>query len=93
MERPIRSIVKALTWQGLGLLSMTGITYLMTGSLLTGGAVALSGAASGAALYVLHERAWARIRWGLADAGRLAARDARDRAFPTSRSRPSRQAR
>jgi uncharacterized membrane protein len=72
MERPIRSIAKALTWQVLGLTSMTGITYLLTGSLLTGGAVALAGAASGAALYIVHERAWARIRWGIAEAQRLA---------------------
>jgi uncharacterized membrane protein len=66
METPIRSLAKAVTWQALGLLTMTAITYALTGSLATGGAVALLGAASGMITYVLHERLWARIRWGLA---------------------------
>ena len=75
METPIRSLAKAVTWQLSGLVTMTAITWAFTGSLATGGAVAVGGAITGAALYVLHERIWARIRWGLRpvrirDAGR-----------------------
>jgi len=66
MEKPIRSMAKAATWQALGLAVMTAITFAATGSLATGGAVALTGAAVGTVLYVVHERLWARIRWGLA---------------------------
>jgi len=72
METPLRSLAKALTWQALGLLTMTAITWMLTGSLATGGAVAGLGAVTGAAAYVLHERVWARIRWGLETAQRAA---------------------
>ena len=75
METPLRSLVKAVTWQALGLVTMTAITFALTGSLATGGAVALSGAATGAVVYVVHERIWARIRWGLDEAQRLVGRD------------------
>ncbi len=75
MDTPLRSLAKALTWQASGLLMMTAITWFLTGSLATGGAVAGLGAVTGAAAYVLHERAWARIRWGLETAQRLAAAD------------------
>ena len=75
METPLRSLVKAVTWQALGLVTMTVITSALTGSLATGGTVAMVGAVMGAAFYVLHERIWARIRWGLDEAQRLALRD------------------
>ncbi|SNS58133.1 DUF2061 domain-containing protein [Tropicimonas sediminicola] len=63
-ETALRSIVKATTWQILGLVVMTLITWAITGSVATGGAIALAGAACGMLTYVLHERVWARIRWG-----------------------------
>ncbi|NDR56892.1 DUF2061 domain-containing protein [Aliiruegeria sabulilitoris] len=63
-ETPRRSFVKALTWQAMGLVVMTAITWTVTGSAGTGGAIALLGAASGMVTYMLHERAWARVRWG-----------------------------
>lgn len=75
METPLRSLAKAVTWQALGLVTMTVITFALTGSLATGGAVALLGAVLGAVFYVLHERIWARIRWGLDEAQRFARGD------------------
>ena len=63
-DSPRRSIVKALTWQAVGLLVMTTITWLVTGSVTTGGAIALLGAATGMVTYVLHERLWAQVGWG-----------------------------
>lgn len=63
-DTPVRSIVKALTWQAVGLLVMTLITWGVTGSVATGGTIALLGAAAGTATYVLHERIWAHVRWG-----------------------------
>lgn len=72
METPLRSVVKAVTWQALGLVTMTGVTFAVTGSLATGSAVAVAGAAAGAVCYVLHERIWARVSWGLHQAQRIA---------------------
>ncbi|RYH11538.1 DUF2061 domain-containing protein [Tropicimonas sp. IMCC6043] len=63
-DPPARSIVKALTWQAMGLVVMTAITWAVTGSVATGGAVALLGAATGTVTYLLHERLWARLGWG-----------------------------
>ena len=67
MDRPVRSLAKAATWQIMGFVSMTAITYAITGSLTDGGLVALGGAIAGSASYMLHERVWARIRWGQQD--------------------------
>lgn len=64
MESTTRTIVKAATWQATGLLTGTLIAYVFTGSFTASGGIALSGAASGAIFYVLHERLWARVGWG-----------------------------
>ncbi|MNL14838.1 hypothetical protein D3C87_1357980 [compost metagenome] len=64
MESPARSIVKAITWQLLGLVTMTALAWLATGSLAAAGGLAISGALSGFVCFVLHERLWARISWG-----------------------------
>jgi len=64
MDRPQRTFVKAITWQALGLSTMTGVGYAVTGSVGAGGSIALVGAGIGTVFYVIHERLWARIRWG-----------------------------
>lgn len=64
METRRRSLVKALTWQLLGLLSMSLIGFLFTGSLSSGSALAVASAIVGFAMYLAHERIWAAIRWG-----------------------------
>jgi uncharacterized membrane protein len=64
MESPTRSIVKAVTWQLLGLLTMTLLAWFATGSLSAAGGLAISAAAVGFVCFVLHERIWARIPWG-----------------------------
>ncbi|MEV8465189.1 DUF2061 domain-containing protein [Fluviibacterium sp. DFM31] len=63
-DTPLRTLAKTLTWQGLGLLTMTLIGLAITGSVSAGGTIALIGAGVGAVCYVLHERLWARVRWG-----------------------------
>jgi uncharacterized membrane protein len=68
-ETPMRSIVKAATWQGLGLVVMTFISWAITGSVTAGSAIALLGMAVGLVTYVLHERLWARVHWGCAPGG------------------------
>ena len=64
METPRRSFVKAVIWTLIGLITMAVVGVLMTGSLGTGGALALINSGLGILLYVVYERIWARIRWG-----------------------------
>ncbi|MEM9148505.1 MAG: DUF2061 domain-containing protein [Pseudomonadota bacterium] len=64
MEHPARTLVKALTWQASGLVAMSVIGFALTGSWSVGGQLALVSAATGFALFFLHERIWAGIAWG-----------------------------
>ena len=64
METNKRTIAKAFCWQAVGLIVMTIIGYIFTGSAGEGGALALTSAVVGLVHYFLHERAWARVRWG-----------------------------
>lgn len=64
MDTKKRTIAKAFCWQGVGLIVMTIIGYIFTGSASAGGALALTSATVGLVNYFLHERLWARVRWG-----------------------------
>lgn len=64
METTTRMVVKALSWQLLGLIVMAAIGYILTGSLQTAGSFALLTSAIGLVTFVLHEKLWARIPWG-----------------------------
>jgi uncharacterized membrane protein len=64
METTRRSWVKAVLWNVLGLLTMSGVGLAMTGSAAVGGTMAVVNTAIGFSMYVLYERIWARIGWG-----------------------------
>ena len=64
MDSTNRTLVKAFTWQFIGLGVMTLIGYVATGSWSSGGAIALSTSAVSLVSYILHERLWARVKWG-----------------------------
>ena len=64
MDTTARQIAKSLSWQLLGLASVTCIGWFFTGSLVASGGIAISGAATGLVLFVLHEKVWAQISWG-----------------------------
>lgn len=64
METRRRTLVKAIVWQGLGLVMMLLVGWLVTGSIGLAGGLALANMALGFLCYVLHERIWAGIRWG-----------------------------
>ena len=70
MDSNTRLIVKALTWQLMGLVAMTAIGFIVTGSASAGGAIAVIGAIAGLVTYFLHEKLWARVRWGRIDTHR-----------------------
>lgn len=64
METRARSLIKALMWQALGLVVMTLVGLVMTGSVRAGGSIAVVNAALGLSLYLIYERLWQRVRWG-----------------------------
>lgn len=59
-----RSIVKAVLWNMLGLVSMALVGFLLTGSISTGGTMAAINTALGFSLYLIYERVWSRVQWG-----------------------------
>ena len=71
METRTRSIVKAISWQLLGLITMTALAWLSTGSLQAAGGLAIAAAAIGFLFYILHERLWGCISWGRITRGTL----------------------
>ncbi len=63
-EKPMRSIVKSISWRAIGTLDTIAISWFVTGTLalaLSIGAVEL---VSKMALYFFHERVWNLIKWG-----------------------------
>ncbi len=64
MDSNLRLIMKSATWQGSGLIVMTGIGYLYTGSVSAGGGIALTSVVVGSVSFFLHEKIWARVAWG-----------------------------
>ena len=64
MDSKSRLIVKALTWQFSGLLTMTVVGYLISGSFNVGSSIAFSGAIAGFFAYFIHEILWGKIKWG-----------------------------
>ncbi|MBO9435263.1 DUF2061 domain-containing protein [Ruegeria sp. R13_0] len=64
METRRRSVVKPLIWNVMGLVMMTLVGLIATGSVAVGGVVALVNTAIGLTLYIVYERVWAGISWG-----------------------------
>ena len=68
MESKKRSLAKAVSWQMIGLLTMSILGEMFTGSFFAGSELAISSCALGFVIYILHERVWAGVRWGLSKA-------------------------
>lgn len=64
MDTIRRTIVKALTWQTLGVLTMIAISYPHTGSLWRSLTLAFSASISGFVFFLIHEKIWNRVHWG-----------------------------
>lgn len=64
MDTRRRTVLKAVLWNLLGLLTMSLVGLAMTGSAALGGAMAVANTAVGFVSYVLYERAWAGVAWG-----------------------------
>lgn len=59
-----RSIAKALSWKALGVVILSGVTFVATGSLSKTGMVAVTYHLLMLALFTLHERMWNKVMWG-----------------------------
>lgn len=64
METRRRSVVKAVLWNAMGLIVMTLVGLLATGSAAIGGTLAIVNTVIGLTMYVIYERVWAGISWG-----------------------------
>ncbi len=64
METRARTLVKALVWNVIGLITMGLVGLILTGSAVVGGAMAVVNTAVGLTMYVIYERVWTRIDWG-----------------------------
>ena len=60
----MRTVVKAVLWNIIGLLVMALVGLAATGSVALGGAMALINSALGLFCYIVYERVWAGIAWG-----------------------------
>ncbi|MEM9853858.1 MAG: DUF2061 domain-containing protein [Pseudomonadota bacterium] len=64
METKARTFIKSLIWAVIGLAVMTIVGFVATGSLFTGGTMALINAFIGFVTYGLYERVWVHVSWG-----------------------------
>lgn len=64
MDTKTRLVAKAVTWQVSGLVTMSLIGFIFTGSIAASGGIAIAGSITGFAAYFLHEIAWAKVTWG-----------------------------
>lgn len=64
METRQRTLVKAILWNVLGLVTMALVGLALTGSTVIGGVMALINTMIGLCCYFVYERFWDRIHWG-----------------------------
>ena len=59
-----RSFIKTITWRVIATLDTFFISWFITGKLVFAGAIASLEILTKMLLYFLHERGWAKIKWG-----------------------------
>ena len=64
MDNRWRSFTKALVWNLLGFVTMSCVGFMVTGSFVVGGAMALVNTCVGFVMYIGYERFWEGIAWG-----------------------------
>ena len=63
-EKPLRSIVKSISWRLIGTLDTVIISYLITGHLTLAFQIGSVELVTKMVLYFFHERIWNSIKWG-----------------------------
>ncbi|MCK4860836.1 MAG: DUF2061 domain-containing protein [Rhodobacteraceae bacterium] len=64
METGKRTLVKTIVWQIVGIITMSLVGFAITGSMVSGGALALANTGVGIITYITYERIWSKINWG-----------------------------
>ena len=63
-ERPLRSVLKALSWRVVGTIDTLLVSYYVTGKFTLAASIASVDFLTKFVLYFFHERIWNRIKWG-----------------------------
>lgn len=63
-EKPVRSIVKAISWRILGTLDTIIISWFITGQIAMALSIGSIEVVTKMVLYFFHERLWNIIKWG-----------------------------
>lgn len=63
-EKPIRSVVKTLSWRTVGTLDTILISWLVIGDVTLAFSIGSLELFTKMILYFLHERTWNKIKWG-----------------------------
>ncbi len=61
---PIRSLVKSISWRTLGTIDTIILSYFFTGNIYHAFSIGGIELFTKIALYFIHERVWAQIKWG-----------------------------
>jgi uncharacterized membrane protein len=63
-DRPVKSIIKAVTWRIVGTIDTMALSYIITGRTIVALSIGSLEVFTKMFLYFLHERFWAVVRWG-----------------------------
>jgi uncharacterized membrane protein len=63
-DKPMRSVLKALSWRALGSIDTVIISWIITGSITAAFTIGMVELVTKMVLYYGHERIWNRIQWG-----------------------------
>lgn len=63
-ERPMRSIIKSISWRIIGTIDTVIISWLITGTLSMAFSIGGVELVTKMILYFFHERLWNNIKWG-----------------------------
>jgi uncharacterized membrane protein len=63
-DRPLKSILKAITWRMVGTADTIIISYLLTGKAIIAFSIGSIEVFTKMFLYFIHERLWEQLRWG-----------------------------
>ncbi len=63
-EKPIRSVVKSISWRIVGTVDTILISSIITGNIKTAFSIGAIELGTKMLLYFFHERVWNSIKWG-----------------------------
>jgi len=64
MERPLRSLVKAISWRIVATITTIFLVFMFTGNLVLSGSVGATELLTKTVVFYVHERIWNRFDFG-----------------------------